>query len=128
VVVTYETVLSELAGGAGIRLRVPRWRAAIYRWFVLPRILESGRFPAGIRAPREIRPSSDEASRHAPQELLERLHRRVAELEAVLEPRSGGATLRVTHAYFGALPPALALRLLATHTAHHARQIGARPP
>lgn len=108
------------AGRAAMRLRVPRLAAWISRTVLLPRLLASGRFPQGAKAPREVWP--DVAAAHATgrEALLARLAATAAAAAAALEraARERPAT-RITHAYFGPLPPLTGLRLLSAHTRHH---------
>jgi DinB family protein len=123
----YEPPLAELEGGAGYTLRLKGWKQALVRWKYLPAMLERGRFPAGVRAPREARPTSHAATPEAAGErLLEnanRFERRLAQAEAV-------HPVRLTHAYFGLLQGPEILRLLAVHARHHGKQFpsaAARP-
>ena len=54
---SYRILRSELRGGPGMALRLSAVRRWVFRHTVLPRILATGHFPAGARAPRETRPS-----------------------------------------------------------------------
>jgi DinB family protein len=118
VVLAYEAVLAELAGGSPMRFRTKRWQRVILRLRVLPRILKTGRLPTGVRAPREIRPGPPSAS---PAELLERLRDLARRADAELTSRRTSA--RLTHPYLGPLRADQALRFCAIHTNHHARQL-----
>ena len=48
---SYRVLRSELAGGPGMALRLRRVQRWVLRHTILPRILSSGLFPAGARAP-----------------------------------------------------------------------------
>jgi DinB family protein len=117
VVLAYEAVLAELAGGPPMRFRTKRWQRAVLRLTVLPRILKTGRLPHGVRAPREIRPGPSAASQA---ELLEKLWDRARRADAELTSRQ---TAHLTHPYLGRLRAEQALRFCAIHTTHHASQL-----
>ena len=125
VTIAYEFACANVAGGAGMRPRVSAIRAALLRWFLLPRILRTGRFPRDVRAPREVRPAGEEAHALAPAALLVRLERAAGSAAASLAAAASRApSVRMDHAYFGPLRPLPALRMLAAHTRHHARRLG----
>ena len=124
VLLAYEFGLAALREGAVMKLRVSPWQARIARWLLLPYLLGSGKFPKGAAAPREVRPPSAEAHALSRPDLIERL-RQVAG-EAAREVRAADARrppVQVVHAYFGALRPLPALRLMSAHTMHHARHL-----
>jgi hypothetical protein len=116
----YRVLRAELSGGPGMQVVVPPFKRWILRHTVLPRLLRSGRFATGVPAPKETRPRRSEPTPEAGAAALEaEIEGFVAELHAGL--RRGSATL--THAYFGPLRPADALRLCTVHIAHHTRQV-----
>ncbi len=118
-VLAYEAVLRELAGGGGVRPRVTGWRQRVLRWVLLPHILFHRSFPLRAVSPREIRPPEVHSDRGA---LLARMRELAARTERELDTaRATGA--RATHPYFGALPAVPALRFMAVHVEHHLRQI-----
>ncbi len=118
-VLAYEAVLRELAGGGGVRPRVTGWRQRVLRWVLLPHILFHRSFPLRAVSPREIRPPEVHSDRGA---LLARMRELAARTERELDAaRATGA--RATHPYFGALPATPALRFMAVHVEHHLRQI-----
>lgn len=102
----------------------PAWVTGPLRTVVLPVLLALGTFPRGGRAPALLAPTHPltVAHRHpsadAARAALARLGGDVAVAFAAAM-RAGGP--RVPHAYFGAMPPGLAWRVLSAHTAHHAR-------
>ena len=128
----YEVAIDELETGVRMRPRVKAWRARLLRWFYLPQLLLTGRFPP-VAAPVEMRPNEVEAEFVGASRLVERVCERAMACEEALERadelRRG---LRLSHPFFGPLRPLAALRLLTVHTAHHARQLqreaGPAPP
>lgn len=119
VVLTYSRLLSELDGAGGMRQRLPWWKAALLRWRFLPRILREGIFPKA-RAPREIRPP--DSPRPKPT-VLDALRRDAARFEEELTRAHAEGGGRLTHPYFGRLPPRKILGFMTAHTEHHRRQL-----
>jgi hypothetical protein len=117
--VTYEVLLRELRGGAGIRIRLPWWRRTLLRATVLPRIVARGRFPAGAPAVREIRPGEGPFDRAATLAGLEAL---AAAFGEQLRARPSAS---LSHAFFGKMTAPVGLRVLAAHNRHHAAQLPA---
>jgi hypothetical protein len=119
----YEVAIDEVETGVAMRPRVKPGRARLLRWFYLPYLLRTGRFPA-VAAPVEMRPNEVEVEFFGPTVLVERVCERAMACEEALERadelRPG---VRLTHPYFGALRPLPVLRLLTVHTAHHTRQL-----
>jgi DinB family protein len=119
---SYRVLRGELGGAPGMELRlgpVKRWGL---RRTLLPRILLTGNFPAGARAPKETRPGEvggDPAS--SIQDLTTEAEGFVHELTE----RSQRGRVRLTHAYFGRMSPRQTLLLVTVHTRHHARQLAA---
>ena len=89
------------------------------RAIVLPVILFVDRFPRDVTAPREVRPDLAEARTTSRADAETRLERAAAAAARTLRDAPADATLR--HAYFGALTPYQAIRMLSAHTRHHAR-------
>lgn len=118
----YELGRDAVTSGAGMRLRVSEKRAWALRTLLLPVVLYTKRFPRGVRAPKEVMPDPATARRLVPRAATTRL-KRVAQQAATALRRAEDARPmpRMTHAYFGALAPHTALRLLSAHTVHHAR-------
>ena len=120
----YELGRDAVAGGHGMRLRVSRPVALFSRIVILPVILTFKRFPRGIRAPSEVAPDAAEATLLMPDEAATRLRRVADEAAAALRRAAAERPAPLmTHAYFGALSPYAALRLLSAHTRHHARAL-----
>jgi uncharacterized damage-inducible protein DinB len=119
VALAYGQLLSELSGAGGMRQRLPWWKATLLRWRFLPGILREGAFPAA-RAPREIRPPDSPRPKAA---LLDILCKDAARFEAELTRAQAEGGGRLTHPYFGRLPPRKILGFMAAHTEHHRRQL-----
>ena len=120
----YELGRDAAGGGWSMRLRVSPSAAWVSRKLILPVVLATHRFPRGARSPREVVPDLAEASVLLPDVAVSRLHD--AAEQAAEELRQAAAQRpapRVTHAYFGPLPPLATLRLLSAHTAHHWRDL-----
>jgi hypothetical protein len=117
---TYDVLLQELAGGPGMRVRTRPWMRILLRLTVAPRLLRGGRFPDGIRAPREIRPGDAPADK--PEGLA--LFRERAE-SFVRAARAAPAAKRLTHPFFGIGSVAEGVLLCARHIRHHHAQLPA---
>lgn len=120
----YELGQNAMAGGGSMRLRVSKPYAWLLRTLMLPVILATQRFPRGVRVPREVAPDLEEAKLLTQDAARARL-KRVAD-EAAAAFRQAGrdrSAPSMTHAYFGALTPYTALRMLSAHTRHHARAL-----
>lgn len=125
VALAYEVAVRGVQTGAGMRSRVSPARARLLRWLVLPVMLESNWFPRA-KAPAEIRPPRPgEGDVDLTRDVL---LRRVEEQARVVRDQlpSSPPALRFHHAYFGALRPRQAMRMLAAHTRHHTRALGRR--
>jgi hypothetical protein len=117
---SYRVLRLELSGAPGMRVVVPPVRRWLLRVTVLPRLLRSGRFAAGVRAPKETRPQQSAPTAEAGVAALE------SEVRGFVEELDQGTRTRrvtLTHAYFGRLSAAQALRLCTIHVAHHTRQL-----
>lgn len=117
---TYVVIQNELAGGSGLRIRTPWWLRLVLRWRLLPRILDTGKLPAGARASSEIRPGSGPFPRAQVLEALE-VAARVAQESVARGWDDRGAG--ITHHVFGRVEMPRAMRFLTVHTAHHMRQL-----
>jgi hypothetical protein len=118
IALSYEVISSELEGGEPLRLRVPWWLRACLRVFVLPRVLSTGRIPAGGRAARQIRPGVSPAPCSECVTRVSEGARRFHEKILAMRDRA-----RVKHPYFGAIAGRDLLRFMAIHTRHHAAQL-----
>jgi uncharacterized damage-inducible protein DinB len=119
-IASYRIMRAELAGGAGMAVRLKPLQRWMLRRTVFPRILRSGLFPAGARAPRETRPV--EVIQDLPQ-ALDILTTEANALVEELTARAKAGPVRLTHAYFGGMSARQSLQLVAVHTRHHARQV-----
>lgn len=123
----YEFGVEAVRHGAGMQMRVPRPLAWFVRTVLLPRMLAAERFPRGAESPDEVRPDAALAARLSIDELTGRLRETAAAartaLQSLAHERPGA---RITHAYFGPMPPHTTLRLLSAHTRHHAHGLATR--
>ena len=117
---SYRVLRLELSGEPGMRVVVPFFKRAILRYTVLPRLLRSGRFAIGVRAPKETRPRT---SQPTPAKGVAVLETEVRGFDEALEAGVRRGRVSLTHAYFGRLNARQALRLCAIHTAHHTNQL-----
>jgi DinB family protein len=117
---SYQVLRTELGGGQGMQLRGGRLQRWIFRHTFLRRILKTGLFPAGARAPRETRPHETVAD---PDTALAALARQAAAFDQELTAGATVRRVRLTHAYFGPMSAQQSLRLVAVHARHHAGQL-----
>jgi hypothetical protein len=124
VTLAYEFACAAVRDGAAMRLRVPRLGAWFARRVLLPRLLRAGTFPRGAVSPPEVAPSPAEARVLTAADASARLARAAETAARMLRDADGRRpAIPVTHAYFGPLTPCTALRLLSSHTRHHARRL-----
>ena len=122
---TYDVLLRELNGGAGMRIRIGFVRRMFLRMTLMPRLLRGARFPERVPAPSEIRPSNTPANQ---QDGIALFRQRAAEFEAAAQQaRTQNPRAHVTHAYFGAASLANGVLFCARHIEHHRAQISERP-
>lgn len=117
---TYVLVGEQFSGGDGLRVRTSWYMRALLRWKFLKGLLESGVFPKGARAPREVRPGNGPFEREA---TLAAIERAAQETENKLISRWSDPSCIMTHHVFGELKTPEGARLLTVHTAHHAAQV-----
>jgi hypothetical protein len=110
----------DAAGRAHMALKLSRWRRFVIRVLYLGRVLRTGQFPPGVRAPRETLPGTTPRRQRDAVEELETASRT---LDATLAAHPAPEHCRLTHPYFGRLPLITALRLLTAHTRHHLAQL-----
>ena len=103
-----------------MQLRGSRFRRWMFRHTILPRILATGIFPAGARAPRETRPRETAADAESG---LAALAGQATGFDQELTARAARQRVRLTHAYFGPMSARQSLQLVAVHVRHHANQI-----
>jgi hypothetical protein len=117
---SYRVLRLELSGAAGMRVVVPPMKRWLLRVTVLPRLLRTGRFAPGIRAPKETRPGERAPTAETGVAALQ------SEVRGFVQELDEGVRRRrvtLTHAYFGRLSGPQALRLCTIHVAHHTRQL-----
>jgi len=83
----------------------------------------AGRFPKGVRAPREVRPTS---TSRTPEDGARRLAERAEVFLDRFAQAHGQGRARVTHPYLGRLNGAVAVRFLTAHVRHHREQLPSR--
>ena len=120
--ISLEAVSRELSGGRPLQVVLPAWKSWWLRRRYLPPMLRSGRFPDGVKAPREIRPTGPSAPRA---EALARLRAAAASIDRAYATDPKAARRRLHHPYFGALRPADLFGVLTLHARHHRRQLPA---
>lgn len=103
-----------------MQLRLSGFRRWVLRHTLFPRILASGKFPAGARAPRETRPRDIQTE---PRIALQTLSTQADHFVQELTDRARSGRVRLAHAYFGAMSARQSLLLVTVHTRHHARQL-----
>lgn len=116
---SYVAVRAELAGKGGLRIRTRWWQQRLFRLLYLPGILNRGRFPRGVPAIREIRPTSGPFER---QQLLAAFREEGERfLDAAGSAAAGGAT--ISHPFLGSLSLVEGIRFMTRHVRHHQAQI-----
>lgn len=117
---TYVVIQNELAGGSGLRIRTPWLLRQLLRLRILPRILATGKLPAGARASSEIRPGNGPFPRA---QVLAALQVAANAAEESMARRWDERGAGITHHVFGRVEMKRAMRFLTVHTAHHTRQM-----
>jgi hypothetical protein len=116
-VTSYEVVIGELRGKGGLAIKTSRLQQIVLRLLFGWRILYFGRFPRGVKAPRETRPPAG-----LPKEVaIEQFRARAAEFETAA--REAGPGQRLSHTYFGKGKVSDGVLLCARHIEHHRQQI-----
>lgn len=120
----YEVTLATLAGGPGLRSRVPEWQATLLRYTFLPLCLALGRLPRGIRAPREVKPDLAVVPGATPASIAADVVERATRFERIVDAAAGrGEWPAMRHPYFGMIGGTHAVRFLSVHTRHHLRHL-----
>jgi hypothetical protein len=117
---TYAHLLSELRGGAPMRVKGSWLFRLVVRYKFLPGLLREGRIPPGVRSPREVRPETVPATR---EEALKRFRALAAEFEEEISARRASGGGRLTHPYFGRLDAGRGIRFVEMHIRHHTKQL-----
>ena len=98
----------------------PRWARPLIRSLFLSRILRTGRFPRGSKAPGPFTPSN---APPPPQTAVPRLQAAVAAFEANAAAMVNGGHTSFVHPVFGTMPVMDYIRLVEVHTQHHMKQL-----
>lgn len=114
---TYEEGRSILCGTCAQK-GMPRWARPLLRFLFLNRVLKTGSFPKGTKAPPAFEPS---ANPPPADENLQRLERAAADFEGEARARDG---TKIDHPVFGRIKVVDYVRLNAIHTRHHIGQLG----
>jgi hypothetical protein len=117
-ITSYEVLLRELSGGGGMQIRTSAWQQVLLRLLYVPRILRTGWFPKGARAPRETRPAGRGLTKAESTALF---RTRAEEFETAV--RAAPPSQQLTHAYFGTWSVTRGVALCARHIEHHAAQL-----
>jgi hypothetical protein len=125
VALAIELFTDELAGRPGMVPRLSGWKRVILRATIMPGLLRSGRFPPGVRTPRQLRPSPHPVGQA---EGIRRLEDAAAALDATATALPEIARRKVTHPYFGRVKAPVGIRLLTLHARHHLSQLPHRGP
>ena len=118
----YEGSLRELNRGSGMRLRTNWLMQRFLRFAFLKKILKTGQFPKGAKAPSEVKPTVTNTDQTA---AIAQFSTLAGEFETLLEKRKGDADCGLSHHLFGKLSPLEGLQLVTTHMRHHHRQLAA---
>jgi len=119
-VLTYHHLLGEQEGTLVIRVLPSPWKAWLLRRTILPRLLGGQPFPAGVRAPREVRPGAELPDVEPATRALEAA---TTGFEAAAGRNFHRGVGRATHPFFGPLQLPQMLRFAELHADHHRRQI-----
>jgi hypothetical protein len=114
---------ADAAGRAHMAVVLGPWKRFVARTIFMRRMLRTGEFPQGARAPRETRPSSSPQQQG---DALAALDRAVSDLEITIGAHPDAARCQITHPYFGRIALPVALRLLELHARHHLGQLPRR--
>lgn len=116
---TYEVVTAELRGGKGLAIKTKLWQQILFKVLFGWRIVYFGKFPKGIRAPKEIRTVTGLPK----DESLADFRRRSQVFEAAARAAAPGQKL--SHTWLGRSAAADGVRFCAQHIEHHRKQIEA---
>lgn len=119
-ILVYQHLTAEQEGTLKVRVLPRRWKAWMLRTFALPRLLAGRPLPAGVRSPREARPSGEPPP---PDVALRDFRQATRAWSAVMERNRANRSGRATHPFFGKLPLPTMVRFATIHTEHHRRQL-----
>jgi len=120
VAIAYEISRAILDGSFSGR-SAPRPLRPLIRVLFLNRVLKTGRFVKGGKAPAAFQPS---ASPSSITDLAARLRAAAAAFEADVETAAQQGRTTLEHPFFGRIALADYARLQAIHTRHHSQQLG----
>lgn len=116
---SYVTLLAEYAKKGGFRIRTTWWQRIVFRLLYLRRILRTGQFPRGVRAPKEIRPTGPYEKAATIDGLRSEAEKFLETMETVDLSQFKG----LTHPYLGRMSPKDTVRFTTLHMRHHFAQI-----
>ena len=116
----YEALLKELGGKGGMKIKTSWWQRALLNLIFKPRLLATGSFPAGVRAPREARPGAVLGDRT---ETLAAIRSMSEEFDEKMHQAAQNGGARLTHPYFGRVKADEVMRFCAVHNEHHRKQL-----
>lgn len=114
---SYDVLLREVQGGAGMKIRARPWMRFVLRLTYLPRILRGGWFPGRAPAPPEIRPVEDRPDQASAVALF---RQRAREFETAVQERPDAP---ISHTFFGTMRTADGILFCARHIEHHRSQL-----
>jgi hypothetical protein len=113
-------ISSQVMRGTSTLPAFPRLLRPLIRALFLPKLLRTGAFPKGAKAPKAFQPPATPADCDA---VTGRLKANASQFEKDCRDAVARSSPKVDHPVFGALPVEDYLRVSALHTAHHSRQI-----
>lgn len=115
VALTYEVSMELVEGKPAIR-GIPRPLRWLAGKLLVPRVLRTGRFPKGAKAPPPFQPKQAGAT---PADGARRLRDCAARFEETVRRLAGGGAGRFDHPFFGRIAVSDYVRLQALHALHH---------
>jgi hypothetical protein len=124
VVVSYEMARQALLGKPSMPA-IPRILRPVVRKLFLGKVIRTGKFPKGAKAPASLMPAASPGDRDV---LIGRLRTESEAFRRTALEHSGHGEGTLDHPVFGRLSVPDYVMVLARHTTHHAKQIpGAAP-
>jgi hypothetical protein len=120
VAIAYELARATVNGTFSGRA-APRLLRPLIRILFVNRVIKTGRFPKGAKAPAPFQPTASPAS---VADLAARLRSAADTFEAEVEAAARSGRRFVDHPFFGRVTLADYSRLQAIHTRHHSQQLG----
>jgi len=119
VVISYETARQALLGKPSMPA-IPRIFRPLVRKLFLGKVLRTGKFPRGAKAPAALKPAASPGDRDV---LIGRLRNEGEAFRKTALDLTGHGQGTLVHPVFGRMPVPDYVLVLAHHTAHHAKQI-----